>query len=223
MRSVRKRVGVALAGALLASAAVAVPASAEPAGLTGTVVDDATGAPVQACVTVYDTTYSWVDQACTDESGTWTTTTTEAGVDYKVEIQPSDGLHLPEWFDDAADFDGAAVVTAPSSLSTRVTEGAVLTGTLTDAGGSGVDDAQVSLWPVGASAPSTYAYVWAGSWRALVVPGDYQVEFAKAPSGSGRRAPPPAQRRRRSPRPRGPRRSSTTRSRSRSRSRCVAP
>jgi hypothetical protein len=86
MRSALQRVGVALAGGLLATSVVAAPASAEPAALTGTVVDAADGSAVPACVNVYDTGYGWVHQACTDDTGTWTTTNTEAGGTYEVEI-----------------------------------------------------------------------------------------------------------------------------------------
>lgn len=86
MPSPPQRVGVALAGALLAGSTVAAPASAEAAALTRTVVCT----PVPACVNVCDTGYGWVDQACTDDTGTWTATATEAGTSYKAEIQPTD-------------------------------------------------------------------------------------------------------------------------------------
>jgi hypothetical protein len=181
MRSTLQRVGAALAGALLAGSVVAAPASAEPAALTGTVVDAADGTPVPACVNVYDTSYGWVDQACTDDTGTWTTTATEAGASYKVEIQPTDGAHLPGWAPDAVDFDSAATVTAPAAVAGRVTRGAVVSGHLTRADGSAADAAEVALWPVGAAAPTANAYVFDGTWTALVTPGSYQVEFSSAP------------------------------------------
>jgi protocatechuate 3,4-dioxygenase beta subunit len=181
MRSALQRVGVALAGGLLATSVVAAPASAEPAALTGTVVDAADGSAVPACVNVYDTGYGWVDQACTDDTGTWTTTNTEAGGTYKVEIQPTDGLHLPGWAPDAPDFDSAAAVTAPASLTSRVARGAVVSGHLTRADGSPADAVDVALWPVDAAAPTANAYVSDGTWSAVVAPGDYQVEFSSAP------------------------------------------
>jgi len=181
MRSALQRVGVALAGALLASSAVAAPASAATAALTGTVVDAADGSAVPACVTVYDTAYNWVDQACTDETGAWTTTNTESGAAYKVEVQPTDGLHLSGWAPDAADFDSAATVTAPAAVTARTTRGAVVSGHLSRADGSSADGANVALYPVGAPAPIANAYVSDGAWTALVRPGDYQVEFSSAP------------------------------------------
>ncbi|GAA1978807.1 hypothetical protein GCM10009817_19150 [Terrabacter lapilli] len=172
---------MALAGALLASSAVAAPASAATAALTGTVVDAADGSAVPSCVTVYDTAYNWVDQACTDETGTWTTTNTESGAAYKVEVQPTDGLHLPGWAPEAPDFDSAATVTAPAAVTARTTRGAVVSGHLTRADGSPADGANVALYPAGAPAPTANAYVSDGAWTAVVRPGDYQVEFSSAP------------------------------------------
>ncbi|WP_157623329.1 carboxypeptidase-like regulatory domain-containing protein [Terrabacter sp. Root85] len=181
MRSALQRVGAALAGALIATSVVAAPASAEPATLSGTVVDDATGAAVPACVIVYDTSYSYIDQACTDELGAWSVTTTESGVAYKVEIQPYDGVHLPEWATDADGFDSAAEVVAPATVAARVAEGAVVTGHLTRSDGSPADGTSVSLWPENAAAATGFAYVSDGTWRALVAPGSYQVEFSNQP------------------------------------------
>lgn len=181
MRAALQRVGAALAGALIATSVVAAPASAEPATLSGTVVDETDGGPVPACVVVYDTSASYVDQACTDDTGAWSLTTAEAGVAYKLEIQPNDGLHLPRWATDADGFDTATEVVAPATVSTRVAEGAVLTGHLTRSDGSPADGTSVSLWPENAAAATGSAYVFDGTWRALVAPGRYQVEFSNPP------------------------------------------
>ena len=182
MRSALKRVGVALAGALLASSVVVAPAHAAPATLSGTVVDDASGTPVSACVTAYDLGYGYVDQACTDETGAWSMSAVESGTAYKLEVQPYDDLHLSQWYDGAADFPAATEVSAPATVTSRLTRGAVVSGHLTTSDGSAAAGTAVSLWPENGDAATGSAYTSDdGSWRALVAPGRYQVEFTQLP------------------------------------------
>jgi protocatechuate 3,4-dioxygenase beta subunit len=182
LRPALKHAATAALGALLLSLTSAVPAHAEPAALTGTLVDDSTGAPVQGCVTAYDTYYNWIDQGCTDDTGAWTMANTESGTAYKLEASPWDGQHLGEWAHDALDFNTAAEIVAPASVDMRLGMGATVSGRLTLADGQPADNTQVALWPVGADAPVQYAWVWDGTWSALVPEGDYQVEFSNLPS-----------------------------------------
>lgn len=181
MRTALKHAATAALGVLLLSLTSAVPAHAEPAALTGTLVDDSTGAPIQGCVTAYDTYYNWIDQGCADETGVWTMANTESGTAYKLEASPWDGQHLGEWANDARDFNTATEIVAPASVDMRLGMGATISGRLTLADGQVADNTQVGLWRVGSDAPVQYAWVWDGTWSALVLEGDYQVEFTNLP------------------------------------------
>lgn len=181
MRPALKHVAAATLGALLLSLGSAVPAHAEPAALTGTLIDDTTGAPVQGCVTAYDTGYNWIDQACTDDTGSWTMANTQSGTPYKLEAYSWDGQHLSEWAYDASDFNTATEIVAPSTVEMRLGLGATLAGRLALADGQVADNTQVSVWPVGGDAPVQYAFVFDGTWSTLLPAGDYQVEFTNLP------------------------------------------
>jgi protocatechuate 3,4-dioxygenase beta subunit len=181
LRPALKHAAAAALGALLLSLTSAVPAHAEPAALSGTLVDDTTGAPVMGCVTAYDAYYNWIDQGCTDDTGAWTMANTESGTPYKLEAYAWDDQHLAEWAYDATDFNTADEIVAPASVEMRLNPGGTVSGRLTLADGQPADNTQVSLWRVGADAPTQYAWVWDGSWSALVPEGDYQVEFTNLP------------------------------------------
>jgi hypothetical protein len=176
MHKAFRRVGGAVAGALLAFSAFSAPAQAEPAGLSGTVTAADTGQPVQACVTVYDLSYSWVDNACTDDAGHWSVASTQAGVAYKVEVNTSDGSHVGEWANDARWFENAQEFVAPAIVDVSLTLGGTLAGTLTRADGS-QDYASVGIDSTSGGGTAAYLSTWDGTWSALVPPGDYVVWF----------------------------------------------
>ncbi|EWT00633.1 hypothetical protein N865_14315 [Intrasporangium oryzae NRRL B-24470] len=167
---------MAVAGALLAFGAVSAPAHAEPAALSGTVTAADTGQPLQACVTVYDLSYSWVDSACTDDAGHWSVASTEAGVAYKVAVQAFDGKHVEQWAGGASSFENAAEYVAPATADAALALGGTISGTLTRADGSqGYAWIDVSKLDSGEIVGG--ASTWDGTWSALVPSGDYVVSF----------------------------------------------
>lgn len=163
-----------------------LPTSTAPAGtaaLSGRVTDDG-GAPVSG-VRVH-ASGSGSGTTTTDASGTWTIPGLRAG-GYRVEFRPSGSTLVGEYWDDAASFVTASSVRladgeAVSGLDARLAEAAVVRGQVTDASGTPVPSATVSLERVdvlGASdigtwtaADGTYEIrpLSAGAYRLKVVP-----------------------------------------------------
>lgn len=182
MRSALKRVGVALAGALLASSVVVAPAHAEPATLSGTISGD-DGAPVQGCAGAYTEAYDWAGSACADDAGHWVIDGLEAGVAYKVTVDTWDGVHLGEWAQDAQSFDEATSYVAPSTVDTVLASGGTISGTLNRADGSPAAWANVTVWTPDLTTQVRWTTVSDdGSFTALVPTGDYKVQFTDWPA-----------------------------------------
>jgi len=136
MRAAFKRAGGIVVAAVLATGVLAGPAQADPSSFTGTITSAVTGEVLQGCATVYDLSDTVIASACTDDTGHWTAEGVETGVDYKVEVYPSDTLYRPQWSDGAATFEEAAVVQAPATLDvalqySRPVGDAALSGTVT--------------------------------------------------------------------------------------------
>jgi hypothetical protein len=136
MRAAFRRAGGIVVAAVLATGVLAGPAQAEPSSLSGTITSAATGEVLQGCASVYDLGYTLVASGCTDATGQWTAEGVETGVDYKVEVNPSDALYLPQWSGGAASFETASVVQAPTTVDTtlqysRPVGDASLSGTVT--------------------------------------------------------------------------------------------
>lgn len=179
MRSFIMRSGAVLGTALLALGFLSAPAHAESATLSGTITSDATGDPVSGCITIYDTDYNYVTTPCTDESGTWTADV-EAGVGYKLEVQPYDGRHVGEWAQDAASFDEAEVVVAPATINVGLQVGGVIGGSLRRVDGSAAEAASVTVVRAADQSYVTSTNVGPSGddqWAAVVAPGEYLVEY----------------------------------------------
>lgn len=184
MRTTFRRLAGAVGGALLASALLPAAAHAEPAALTGTIAAADTGAPLQGCVSVYDTEWNWAGGACSDESGQWMIGDLEAGRAYKVEVTTWEGAYVGEWAQDARSFEEAESFVAPAEVPVSLELGAQLTGTLTRADGSPADwTASVAVTsPDGMDTVAWPSIDADGSWRATVPAGDYVVEFSTWPA-----------------------------------------
>lgn len=183
MRAAFRRVGGAIAGALLAASIVSAPAYAEPAALSGTITEAGTGTPLSACVNVYDTDWGWSGGACADELGQWSVDGLESGRAYKVAVSAWDGIHVDEWANDARSFDDASVFTAPAVVDVDLTLGATLEGTLTRADGSPAEWSSVSVsTPDGATDVASSQSSFDGFWRTVVPPGEYVVRFDSWPA-----------------------------------------
>ena len=176
MSHVLRRAATVVAALALgvASAATATTAAAAETGLSGVVVDDL-GAPVSTCVQAYQTDWTYIESACTDEAGAWALPAVPDG-DYKIYV-PGDAYRSGEWFDDAVEFDTATVVSAPATLATTLQVGGLLEGSLTDADGNPVTWTNVYVVDASGEVVANTATYDTGQWRVLVPPGDYKVHF----------------------------------------------
>lgn len=180
MSHVLRRAATVVAALALgvASAATATTAAAAETGLSGVVVDDL-GAPVSTCVQAYQTDWTYIESACTDEAGAWALPAVPDG-DYKIYV-PGDAYRTGEWFDDAVEFDTATVVTAPATLATTLQVGGLLEGSLTDADGNPVTWTTVDVVDTSGEVVANTATYDTGQWSVLVPPGDYKVHFRGYP------------------------------------------
>jgi len=95
--------------AMLSLGVFATPARAQDATIEGTVTSQVTGLPIEFCdVFLYPAEWELAHQVppvldtdVTDALGDYTLEAPAGGgyLDYKVNFQPTDGLHLPEWWD----------------------------------------------------------------------------------------------------------------------------
>lgn len=184
MHTALKRAGAALLGALLASAVVSLPASAEPAAISGTMTSATTGQPLEGCVDIYTAVDSiWAGSTCTDGSGSgqWETSL-EAGTAYRLRASPYGETHLDEWAHDVSSFEQATAITAPARVDFVLDPGAILAGTLTVADG---DPLSETPWVTVSSLDGDHeTTTWAseGSWQVLVPAGTYSVDFRVGPT-----------------------------------------
>lgn len=178
---VRSLLAASAAAALSVGLLASAPAAAAGSGLEGTVLDPS-GAPVSTCVSVYDTDYSWVDSACTDDTGFWSLPSLPPGA-YKVEVSGTD-LVVGEWYDDARDFDSAATVTAPGTADSVLAAGARVEGLFTDASGDPAPFVDVQLTdPTGEALPGGSAWTGDdGRWSAFVPAGRFVVRYSAWPA-----------------------------------------
>ena len=166
----------------------APPASAEPASMTGTVRDEATGLPIaSACVNVYASdSFTYVGGACTDAAGSFTVPGLDSAATYKVAVSPPfEGLLLSEWYPDAPDY-GAATAISPGDIDVRLAQGGKLGGTLAAADGAPAEGYFIHVWKGDLSRTVTGGSTWQGRWDGFVPvpPGEYKIEFSKPGSVS---------------------------------------
>ncbi|HSF99085.1 MAG TPA: carboxypeptidase regulatory-like domain-containing protein [Ornithinibacter sp.] len=154
--------------------------------IEGQVVDDATGEPASACISIYSAADSWVGSSvCTDSDGAFRSGALAAG-DYRLYIQAGHQWS-DQWFDRAAGSTSAQVLTVVVGDVTTVeprlllAQGSVA-GTITSAGdGSPIANACVQI-----SGPSftTRCTDESGTYEATgLPPGSYSV-FVAPPAGS---------------------------------------
>ncbi|WP_323095482.1 carboxypeptidase-like regulatory domain-containing protein [Intrasporangium sp. YIM S08009] len=182
MRSALKRVGVALAGALLASSVVVAPAHAEPATLSGTITAADTGDPLEVCVTVStldpDDTSGGV--TCTDEAGHWEVGDLTPGQQYIVfaNYRGSDRWFATAWLPGVQSEDLAARFTAPGTADFAWQPDGQVSGAISFSDGSPADYAGVSFYPVGQNRAAAVASSFdGGRWRLNLPGGSYQVRY----------------------------------------------
>ena len=156
------------------------------ATISGTITADDTGAPLQACATVYTEDLTYAGSSCSGEDGAWSVGQLVEGAGYKVEVESWDDQHLGEWATDAASYVDAEVVTAPATVDFGLAVGGHLVGTLTRADGEPAAYASVDVTTTDADGGSrTEAFASTdelGQWSALVHPGDYTVHFSDYPA-----------------------------------------
>ncbi len=151
--------------------------------ISGTVTDQATGAPLQyAWVSVYNSDYDYVGGASTDALGHYALGPLPGG-DYRVYFY-TDAPYYSEWWNDKAGFDSADIVTVVGGSDTpgidaALTRGGSISGTVTDAS-SGNPLQNVRVWVYDYSG-SQVNWGWTDSSGHYVVgpldSGNYRVRF----------------------------------------------
>lgn len=174
-------------------------ASAAPATISGTVVDD-TGQPVDTCVMAYPVgEYLPAGSACTNWSnGAYTISGLTEGVSYQLSLSGGQ-WYASTWAPNAPSKFTAQKYTAPAVVDVTMPRAAEAKGTLTDAAGAPAAFVHVSLTNVDSGSSSTTYTSSTGSWQLLVPPGRYTVEFRTYPTpqwahGQPARRPPPSSR-----------------------------
>ncbi|WP_207556138.1 MSCRAMM family protein [Intrasporangium flavum] len=183
MRSALKRVGVALAGALLASSVAVAPAHAEPATLSGTITAADTGEPINACVSLSSDDGSG-GFTCTDAAGHWEATDLNAGSSYTVYVL---ARGAQEWFTrtylpGVVNPEDATAYEAPGVADLSWQPEAQASGTVTRPDGDPAAYSWVDLYAPGADRPTAVAQVLDdGHWSVGVPGGTYQVWYNALP------------------------------------------
>ncbi len=154
--------------------------------ISGTVTEEGTGTPIVGCyVEAYDaSTGSWMGNASTDESGTYTLGAIPTG-EYKVQFNIYDGIHVREWYDNKTNQESAdpVTVTAPNDtpgIDAELAVGGSISGTVTEEGtGNPIQNCYVTAYDA-----TTGDYVTSdnpdasGNYTVGGLPtGDYKVEF----------------------------------------------
>ncbi|GEM_PF-5753562 len=180
MRRRTSLAGAVTAALLALGTSIASSASAAPAELSGTVTDPS-GSGVATCVEVYTASDdSYVESACSDDTGGWTASGLDDGTAYVVHIEGTTAL-AEQWYDRAADMWSATSVTPPAHLDTVLAETGTLQGTLTDQNGLPVDGASVSVVDSAGSFVTNAFTAPDGTWSAQVAVGTYKIEYSNWP------------------------------------------
>lgn len=183
MRVSTRRFAAVIGAAALSLGVLAGPAHAATAALGGRITDEATGAPIAACVTIYTAAdFGYVTSTCASDAGDWSAPDLEAGVAYKVQVGGS-GPFIGEWYDNAQTFDSASPVTAPATIDTALQRGAEVRGRLTDTSGAPVSSAYVDVVDAQTWQEVGFASTDSdGTWSTLVRPGQVKVHFSAWPA-----------------------------------------
>lgn len=176
----RRVVAVLLTLLAFVTLAGAVPAGADTASLSGTIVGADTGAAVGGqCLDAYTAdTYEWVSSTCSADDGSWTIDNLQTGVQYKIQVQPGSG-YVGQWVAGHGDFSSADSFTAPGDpITITVQRAATVAGTLTDAAGQPVPDATVEVHDAGTGEQLGISWTdWNGQWSADVAATSVKVAF----------------------------------------------
>jgi 5-hydroxyisourate hydrolase-like protein (transthyretin family) len=178
-RPARRRIAAIGAGFIAVTGFTAVPAAAETASITGTVVAADTGEPIpNANVYVYDAeTFDFVGAADTDDTGSFSVDGLAEGGEYKVEVGEWNTF-ISEWLFDARWFDEADIITAPATVNVELERGAHVSGLVRDPDGQPaaevefrIVDADTEEWLVSAFTDDE------GRFHELVPAGPIKVMF----------------------------------------------
>jgi Carboxypeptidase regulatory-like domain len=180
----RLRLGAVTAIATLTSSLLAVPAVADPVGLTGVVTVEGTSTPIAgACLTLFSTPTTEAGTFCTGADGRYLITGVPGDQNFKIRITAAG--YRERWNWDAPDYLNAELTSIPQyDLVTRdftLGVGAgVIKGQITDDKGAPIEST-VTVTKVDQSW-SAIAYTWdSGTVGAYslknIPPGDYKVSI----------------------------------------------
>jgi hypothetical protein len=164
----------------------AAPAVAEPATISGTVLEANTGQPPSgACVYAYrDSDGSLAAGTCIDlQTGAYTIADLEAGVAYRIQV--SSGAPYPQemWWPGGPTINDAQAAVAPATVDIALPLAGTLAGTLMRSDGSPAADEFVTVFLANREEPfGRYTTTGAdGSWRiGDLYPTAYKVAFGPA-------------------------------------------
>ncbi|MEX0800723.1 MAG: carboxypeptidase regulatory-like domain-containing protein [Dehalococcoidia bacterium] len=157
--------------------------------ISGTIFEEGSGTPLQACAFVYSTFDGFLGQAFADEFGNYSMGGLPTG-DYKVEFGCGGFTHLGEWYDNQPNFDSADIVAVTLGADTPEIDGALtpggsISGAITDeASGDPLASICISVYDLsggfyGALATNDGFYLFGP-----LPPNDYKVEFDDCSSAS---------------------------------------
>ena len=162
----------------------AAPAAAEPATISGTVLDAGSGQPppTGACVDAYlASDGSLVAAACIDlPTGAYTLDGLETGVAYRLQVVSGAPYPQETWWPGGPTINDAQAVVAPATVDVRLPLASTLTGTLTRSDGSAAADEFVTVFLADREAAfGRYTTTGAdGSWTIDgLYPTSYKVAF----------------------------------------------
>jgi hypothetical protein len=164
-----------------ATLAVAPPAVAEPATISGTITDAGTGAPIpNVCVVAGRTDYTVVGWTCTDAAGHYAFADLEAGTAYVFSASPPDP-YLATWLPANPDAGPPQSFVAPATVDAALTGATRISGTLHAEDGSPAAGASVYADLADGSDGRLVAFTDSdGAWSSHVAPGTYVVAFEYA-------------------------------------------
>ena len=170
-------------------ATTGINAAMQPGGqITGTVTSSATGKPI-AGVQVTASAGSTYDNATTDANGNYTLNNLPTG-SYQVYFSDPQGLHLPQYYDDAATSANATSVAVTAGqgdpgINATLAAAGRITGSVLDAESGGpVSGATVTLYDAGDDYVTSTSTDSTGSYSfGPLTAGQYEVSFATGSSG----------------------------------------
>jgi protocatechuate 3,4-dioxygenase beta subunit len=127
-----------------------INAQLKQGGMVTGMVADKNGVGIKDIqVSIFDPNNNWIDNANTDASGNYALKGLPSG-NYKIEFSVNGQNYLSEWYNDKDSFESAdevmvTVGQTTSGIDAELAEGGMITGTVTDKNGVGIENIQVLI------------------------------------------------------------------------------